>query len=261
MLNEITIRIGHRSFRILENASELVWLFISAARETFVRPFYSSLFLDQFYNLIYRSLPLVLVTAISTGSVMALQFGFGMERFGGKLYVPTVVTLSLVRELGPVFTCLMLAGRVGAGIAAELGSMTVTQQVDAIRALGTSPLKKLVIPRLLALIIGAPLLTLLADFFGIIGGLLVSMTELNIGFHLYVQKSYQAVTVSDVIVGTGKTVFFGLFIGLISCWHGLRRKQGTSAVGHATTHAVVLSSIFIVVSDFLLTKFFWIFKW
>ena len=261
MVPNVASRIGHEALKMVETAAELVLLLSESARKATKPPFYLAVIIEQFFHLIYRSLPLVLVTAWTTGSVMALQFGFGMERFGGKLYVPTVVSISIVRELGPVFTCLMLAGRVGAGIAAEIGGMVVTQQVDAIRALGTDPLKKLVIPRLLVLLIGTPLLTLLSDIFGILGGLLVSMAELNIGPHLYLQKSFEAVTATDVLVGTGKTVFFGLFIGVISCWAGLRTKKGTTGVGRSTTHAVVLSSIFIVVGDFLLTKLFWVFKW
>lgn len=252
---------GRRAAAVLEAVGDGVLFAGRAARATFSRPFYLSLALEQFRLLVVKSAPLVLVTATSTGAVMALQFGYGMERFGGKLYVPTVVALSIVRVLGPVFTCLMLAGRAGAGVAAELGSMQVTQQVDAIRALGTDPIKKLVVPRVLALTVGAPLLTLLADVAGIAGGMAVSTAALGFPPLLYVRKSYDALAAADMLVGTGKTVFFGAFIGIASSLAGLRTREGTVGIGHATTRAVVACSVFIMVGDVLFTKLSWILKW
>ena len=157
------------------------------------RTFYPYLVIEQRYQIGVRSFPLVSpATAMSTGAVMALQFGFGLERFGGKYYVPKVVALSLVRELGPVFTSLMLAGRIGAGITAEIGSMNVTQQIDAIRALGTSPIKKIVIPRVLACLIVLPLLTVIANFIGIFGSSF-HLPELNLGLDavsFFTKKSF-----------------------------------------------------------------------
>lgn len=253
--------VGGRLFTLFEATFEWSALVWATFRCAFTRPFGFSLVLEQFMLLIVKSAPLVFITALSTGAVMALQFGYGMERFGGKLYVPTIVAISIVRVLGPVFTCLMLAGRAGAGIAAELGSMAVTQQVDAIRALGTDPIKKLVVPRVLVLMVGAPLLTLMADILGITGGMLVSASGLQISPALYIQKSFEALKVADILVGTGKTVLFGLFIGFTSCFYGLRTREGTVGIGFSTTKAVVLSSIFIMVGDVFVTKVSWILKW
>lgn len=224
------------------------------------RPYYFGLVVEQIYLLGAKSLLLVFVTAVSTGLVMALQFGFGLEPFGGKMYVPKVVALSIIRELGPVFTCLMLAGRVGSGIASEIGSMKVTQQIDAIRALGTSPIKRLVVPRVLALLIVAPALTAMADVIGMFGGMVVSVLELKIGMHFYLQQMWEILTFYDLIMGTGKTLFFGLIIALTGCHYGFQTTGGTQGVGEATTRSVVTSSVLIFISDFVLTKVFWIFR-
>jgi phospholipid/cholesterol/gamma-HCH transport system permease protein len=222
------------------------------------RPFYPYLVIEQMYQIGVRSLTLVSATAISTGMVMALQFGYGLERFGGKYYVPKVVALSLVRELGPVFTSLMLAGRIGAGITAEIGSMNVTQQIDAIRALGTSPIKKIVIPRVLGCLIVLPLLTVIANFVGILGSLFVCSAELGIDPLFFYQKVTYTVVLTDFIVGVAKTLFFATFISLVGCYYGMRTTGGTQGVGIATTKSVVTSSILIVVSDSILTKIFWV---
>jgi len=226
------------------------------------RPFYPYLVVEQIYQIGIRSLSLVSATALSTGMVMALQFGFGLERFGGKYYVPKVVALSLVRELGPVFTSLMLAGRIGAGITAEIGSMNVTQQIDAIRALGTSPIKKIVIPRVLACLLVLPMLTIIANFIGIAGSLIIGVSELGLDPTFYYQKVVYTVTITDFTVGVVKTLFFAAFISIVGCYYGLNTKGGTQGVGIATTKSVVTSSILIVISDFFLTKLFWMVeKW
>lgn len=230
-----------------------------AWREAWRRPFYFRLIGQQVYLIGVASLPLVMITAASTGMVMALQFGLGLEKFGGKLYVPKIVSLSIVREMGPVFTCLMLAARVGAGIASELGSMTVTQQIDAIRALGTSPIKKIVIPRILGCLIAIPVLVTIANTVGIIGGTIVGMQELGLTQEFYIQKVFYTVTAADYLSGLGKTPFFALFIALISTYFGLTVKGGTQGVGIATTKAVVSSSIAILVGDYFLTKIFVVF--
>ncbi len=179
-------------------------LVYATARSVFRPPFYLNLLIEQFYQLGVKSLSLTSITALSTGMVMSLQFGLGLERFGGKLYVPKVVGLSIMRELGPVLTCLMLAGRVGSGIAAEIGSMNVTQQIDAIRALGTDPLKRIVIPRILAMLLIAPLLTVLADIVGIYGGMTLSFFELNIHPEFYFHEAVSALKFTDFSVAFGK---------------------------------------------------------
>jgi phospholipid/cholesterol/gamma-HCH transport system permease protein len=194
--------------------------------------------------------------------VMALQYGYGLQKFGGKLYIPKLVSLSIIKELGPVFTALMIAARVGAGIASEIGSMKVTQQIDAIRALGTSPIKKIVLPRFIALLISLPLLTAFADTVGILGGLVVAVTELQMDANFYLQKVFQTVIIFDYMTGIGKSVFFAIAIGTSACYFGMNAKDGTQGVGVATTQSVMVSSIIIVISDYFLTKMFWlIFVW
>lgn len=217
---------------------------------------------EQIYLIGVKSTPLVLITALSTGMVMALQYGLGLEKFGGKLYVPKLVATTVLREMGPVFTSLMMAARVGAGIASEIGSMVVTQQVDAIRALGTSPIQKIVVPRVLGLLICLPILVAVTNVIGNIGGLIIGVGELGLNPQYYIQKIHTTVTLSDYFSGFGKSFFFAIFIGLPACYCGLKVENGTREVGIATTNAVVISSILILVGDFFLTKFFWMIqKW
>lgn len=257
-ISHLFIRVGKFLIHFFNFAGGSVSLFLSTVRSLFRPPFYFGLFVEQCYTLGIRSCSLVFITALSTGFVMSLQFGYGLERFGGKLYVPKVVGMSIMRELGPVLTCLMLAGRVGSGIAAEIGSMNVTQQIDAIRALGTDPIKRIVIPRVLAMLIMAPLLTIFADLVGIGGGMLISMSELHINPDFFIYEGITSLKLTDFTLGVTKTVLFGLLISLTGCYYGLRTKGGTQGVGQATNHAVVTSSILIVISDFVLTKLFWI---
>ena len=226
--------------------------------ELFRGKFYGRLLVEQIHQIGVRSIPITVVTAASTGMVMALQFGLGLEKFGGKLYIPKIVSLSIVREMGPVFTCLLLAARVGAGIASELGSMTVTQQIDAIRALGTSPTKRIVIPRVLGALIAIPILSVFANFIGIFGAMLVGANDLGLDPTFFVQKVLQTVWVPDLVAGLGKTPFFAAAIALLSCYFGLNVKGGTQGVGNATRQAVVTSSICILIGDYFLTKLFWI---
>ncbi len=230
--------------------------------EGFKRPFYWSLLSDQIYLVGVRSLPLVLITAGSTGMVMALQYGLGLEKFGGKPYVPRLVASTILREMGPVFTSLMLAARVGAGIASEIGSMMVTQQIDAIRALGTSPVKKIVIPRILACLIVLPILVACANLVGNLGGLLIGSLELNIDAQFYFRRVIETSNIMDYLAGFGKSFFFAIFIAVPSCYYGLQVKNGTQEVGIATRKSVVASSLLILVGDFFLSKLFWIIeKW
>lgn len=227
-------------------------------RETFIGKVYWKLLTEQIYQIGMRSLPLVLITAGFTGMVMSLQFGLGLEKFGGKFYVPQLMAVTILREMGPVFTSLMLAARVGAGIASEIGSMTVTQQIDAIRALGTSPIKVIVIPRVLACLIALPILVAFANIVGNLGGLVIGAAELNLDPNFYLQKVLSTSKIGDYLSGFGKTFFFALFIAIPSCYFGLKVKNGTKEVGIATTKAVVVSSILILIGDFFLSKLFWI---
>jgi phospholipid/cholesterol/gamma-HCH transport system permease protein len=174
--------------------------------------------------------------------------------------VPKIVSLSIVRELGPVFACLMVASRVGAGFTSEIGSMKVTQQIDAIRALGTSPIKKIVIPRILASLIAVPLISVMATIIGIAGGVIVGMFDLQLDPWFYYQKIVTTVTLTDFFSGFGKTFFFALFISVTACYYGLHVSGGTRGVGRATTRSVVASCIFVVIGDYFLTKLFLLFE-
>lgn len=214
------------------------------------------LILEQMENIGVRSLSIVMLTAVFTGMVLALQMGNYLSRFGAKPYAGRILALSMLREMGPVLTALMIGGRVGAGITAEIGSMKVTEQIDALRSLGINPIQKLVLPRLLALMIMLPLLTILADFVGILGGLFISVMELDISMDFYLNSIIQFIKFQDLFSGLGKTFFFAFFIAVIACYNGLQVSGGADGVGRATTQTVVTSSITILVSDFFLTKLF-----
>ena len=203
-----------------------------------------------------QSISITNLTALFTGMVLALQTAYALAQFGGKLFVGRVVVLSLCRELGPTLTALMVAARVGAGITAELGTMAVTEQVDAIRALGASPIRKLVLPRVLAVVIMLPALTVLADFLGIVGGLFIAVFEIKVGAGFYISTILQSLKYNDLMHGLCKTPFFGFEIAIIGCYNGLNATGGADGVGRATTSSVVLSSITVLASDFFLTKLF-----
>jgi phospholipid/cholesterol/gamma-HCH transport system permease protein len=203
-----------------------------------------------------QSISITSLTAFFTGMVLALQTSYALAQFGGKLFVGRVVVLSICRELGPTLTALMVAARVGSGITAELGTMSVTEQVDALRALGASPIRKLVLPRVVAVTLMLPVLTLLADFLGMVGGLFIAVVEVKIGATFYLSTVQQSVHLNDVLHGLFKTPFFGLEIAMIGCYNGLGASGGADGVGRATTIAVVVSSIVVLMSDFFLTKLF-----
>ena len=201
------------------------------------------------------SLPIILLTAGFTGMVLAMQTAYGLHRFGAKNYIGNVVGLGILRELGPVLTAVMLCGRVGAGIAAEVASMVVTEQVDAIKALGASPITKLVTPRVVAAVIALPLLVVFADVVGIYGGLVVGVLDLKISAFTYYRSILYTILIRDVIEGLAKSSVFGFLLTTIALYKGLRTSGGTEGVGRATTEAVVTSSIMVFISNFFLTKF------
>lgn len=232
-------------------------LSVQIFKESFYGKFYFKNFIQQLFEVGIKSIPLIAVTALSTGMVMALQFGLGLEKFGGKLYVPKLVGITVLREMGPVFTSLLFAARVGAGMASEIGSMVVTQQIDALRALGTSPIKLIVIPRLLACMIALPILCVFANLISNSGALFVGAIDLNIDKDFYFLKLVTGVTLSDFFSGFMKSFFFAFIIAVSSCFMGLNVKTGTREVGIATTNAVVTASIFVLVGDYVLTKLFW----
>ncbi len=222
----------------------------------FLPPFNFELFLREIDNFGAGSIILVDIIALFTGMVLALQTIYGLSMYGAEMYVGSVVSLSLVRELGPVLTSIMVGARVGSGIAAEVGSMQVTEQIDAMRALGASPIKKLVAPKMFAGMITLPLLTVTADVIGVLGGMIIALLELDIDRIFYVNSVLTTITISDLLSGIGKTVFFGFLIAIIGCYFGLRTTGGTKGVGRSTTVTVVTISISILISDFFLTKLF-----
>ena len=249
-------RIGNRIINATRFAGGFARLSAQAFHELFLPPFPFKLILEQLSAIGADSFVLVLITGLATGSVMALQFGYGLARFGGTLYVPKLTALAILREMGPVFTSLLVAGRIGSGMASEIASMKVTQQIDAIRALGTSPIQRIVIPRLVACLIALPLLTLMADYVSLLGAMLIAKTELSINYSFFMAKVLETLTLADLFTGMAKTVVFAFFIAITACYRGLNTEGGTQGVGTTTTWVVVMSSIFIMVSDFFLTKFF-----
>jgi phospholipid/cholesterol/gamma-HCH transport system permease protein len=249
-------RFGRKGSQLVEYIGGLGQLLGQTFTAMVTRPFYSTALLDQMDELGVKSVSITGITALFTGMVLALQTAYSLEAFGGKMFVGRVVSLSLVRELGPVLTALMVGGRVGSGITAELGSMTVTEQVDALRAMAISPVRRLVVPRVLATIIMMPVLTAIADVLGILGGLGIAVLELQMTAQDYITSIWQQLSIADIFSGLSKTVFFGLEIAAIGCYNGLQAQGGAASVGEATTRTVVLASICVLVSDFFLTKLF-----
>ncbi|MFN7973882.1 MAG: ABC transporter permease [Acidobacteriota bacterium] len=225
-------------------------------REIWRPPYEGRILLAQLDHQGFTSISIATITALFTGMVLALQVGYSLSSYGAKVFLGEIVSLALIRELGPVLTCLMVGGRVGAGITAEIGTMVVTEQVDAIRALATDPIRKLVTPKVMAALIAFPMLTALADFVGVMGGMIIAYLQYNIGFSYYTTHVLQAVHYRDMASGVGKTVFFGFFVTLIACYNGLNASGGADGVGKATTNTVVGASIAILISDFFLTKAF-----
>ncbi|MBT3535973.1 MAG: ABC transporter permease [Rhodospirillaceae bacterium] len=221
-----------------------------------VPPFYPRLLFRQIVEIGYYSLPVVGLTAIFTGMVLALQSYTGFARFNAEGAIANVVVLSITRELAPVLTGLMVAGRIGAAMAAEIGTMTVTEQVDALTTLSTNPFKYLVAPRLIAGILMLPLLVLVADIIGVMGGYLVSVHKLGFNPTVYLQRTWEFLEPLDVISGLVKAGVFGFLISLMGCYHGYYSKGGAQGVGAATTNAVVSASILILASNYLITELF-----
>jgi phospholipid/cholesterol/gamma-HCH transport system permease protein len=208
-----------------------------------------------------RSLVVALTAALFTGMVLALQSAVNMARFGAENYVGPVVALSILRELGPVLTAILVGGKVASGITAELGSMKVTEQIDALRSLGVNYVKKLIVPRLLAALLVFPLVTVLADGVGLFGGMLIVVFERNVDAYLYWNTISYWVVVKDFLTGIGKSVVFGGLVTLIGCYNGLATEGGTEGLGRSTTATVVQVAMAVIISDFFLTKLFFFLFW
>lgn len=229
-------------------------LAFKAILNLFRRPRYIRETFEQMDLIGVGSLTIIILTGFFTGGVLALQTASTLRSFGAVGLTGQLVSMSLVRELGPVLSALMIAGRIGSGIASELGSMVVTDQINAMRALGTDPVKKLVTPRMMATVSMLPLLTAVCDFFGLIGGWLVSLYELKLRTSLFWSVAFDSLTYEDLIGGLGKPLVFGFIVAMIGCHHGLRTWGGTQGVGRATTKSVVAASILVIISDFILNK-------
>jgi phospholipid/cholesterol/gamma-HCH transport system permease protein len=249
-------RFGKKGAGIVEYLGGLGTLLVQTLHAAVTRPFYGSEVIAQMDDLGVKSVSITGITALFTGMVLALQTAYALAAFGGKMFIGQVVAVSLVRELGPVLTALMVGGRVGSGITAELGSMTVTEQVDALRSMAVSPIRRLVLPRVLAIVIMLPILTALADVLGIFGGLFIAVVELRMTPPDYLNSIWNHLAIQDITSGIAKTFFFGLIVAIIGCYNGLQVSGGATSVGHATTRTVVGASISILVSDFFLTKLF-----
>lgn len=217
-------------------------------------PIYWSLLFKQMMRIGYFSLPVVGLTAFFTGGALALQIYIGTARYGAEVYLPVVVLVGITRELGPVIAGLMVAGRVAAAIAAELGTMRVTEQIDALTTLATNPVKYLVVPRLVAAVITMPILVAIADAIGIFGGYVVATSSLGFTGSIYLKHTIDALDVMDVSSGLIKAAAFGFLIALMGCYHGFHSKGGAQGVGRATTSAVVSASILILAANYILTN-------
>jgi phospholipid/cholesterol/gamma-HCH transport system permease protein len=245
--------------KIMGSIGELAYLWIDTLRYGFRRPFEIRSLLAQMDEIGVRSLLIVIVSSFFVGMVLAVQVAYSEANFAGRVMVGIGVGVAITREFGPLLTALLVGGRVSAGITSVIGSMKVTEQVDAIRLMGASPAKKLVFPRVLAAIIMLPLLTAVADFMGIFGGLVVSLVDIKMTFTTYVYQVQRAVSLTDFFGGIFKAVFFGFFISLIGCYNGLKVEGGAEGVGKATTRSVVASSVCVMISDYFLTKLLIIF--
>ena len=222
----------------------------------FLPPFYPAQILRQMIEIGYFSLPVVGLTAIFTGMVLALQSYTGFARFNAESVIPNVVVISITRELGPVLASLMVAGRIGAAIAAEIGTMRVTEQIDALVTLSTNPFKYLVAPRLIGGVLMMPLLVIVADTIGILGGFLVSIHKLGFNPALYLRNTMEFIQIIDVVSGLVKAAVFGFLIALMGCYNGFHSGGGAQGVGKATTNAVVTSSALILIFNYIITELF-----
>ena len=233
---------------------EYVYLTSAAFYGVFTRPFYRHDIVEQFDQIGAGSLTVVLLAGLFTGAALASQSGLTLDQFGARPVVGRLVSASMIKELGPVLTALMLTGRIGSGIAAEIGSMVVTDQINALRALGTDPVRKLVVPRVLAGIFMAPVLTVISDFVGIVGGWMVARYQLQVATGLYWSSITQALYMQDVWMGLAKPFILGFVIVSVACHVGLRTSGGTQGVGISTTKAVVIGSVGVIAMDFFVTR-------
>ena len=244
---------GRAAFDFLASMGRIAFFTASAIRWTITPPYYGRQLLRQIIDIGYYSLPVVGLTTLFSGMVLALQSYTGFARFSAEDTVATVVVLSVTRELGPVLAGLMVAGRIGASMAAEIGTMRVTDQIDALDTLSTRPMQYLVAPRLLAGTFCLPFLVLVGDIIGVFGGYIVGVYRLGFNASLYLSRTLEFLEFSDVMLGLVKAAVFGFILSVMGCFHGYYSGRGAEGVGRATTNAVVYSAILILVADFIIT--------
>ena len=233
---------------------EYVRLQVATMRAIATPPYYARDIVEQFEHIGLGSLTVVILTGFFTGAVLALQSGITLDQFGARPFVGRLISASMIKELGPVLTGLMLAGRIGSGIAAELGSMVVTDQINALRALGTDPVRKLVVPRVIAGFFMAPVLTVIADTVGIVGGWLIATVQLRVSSGIYWASIIEGLYLEDIWMGLIKPFCLGYVIVTIGCHVGLRTKGGTQGVGRSTTNAFLAAAVAVIVVDFFVTR-------
>ena len=251
----ITYRIGHYLENLSNSLGEATCLAIDTFKWMFRKPYNINNIINQMVIIGVHSLPVTSLTALFTGMVLALQTGYSsLNMFNEPLYVGTVVGFSIVKELGPVLTAIVISGRVGARITAELGTMKVTEQIDALYTLGTNPVKYLAVPRFIACLCLIPVLTVFSIFWGITGGLIVSIFKLNVPLTIYRDDILNYMVIGDLFHGLIKSFFFGFIIVLVSCYKGFTTKGGAEGVGRSTTEAVVTSMVLILVSDYFISS-------
>jgi phospholipid/cholesterol/gamma-HCH transport system permease protein len=246
-------KVGSLSMDFVEESGKVTMLLWNATILIFRHPFNLKNIFKQMEEVGINSIPVVLITGAFTGAVLALQSYTGFKRFNAETFVGTVVALSMTRELGPVLTGLMVSGRVGSAMAAELGTMQVTEQIDALYTLAVNPIKYLIVPRLLAAIIMMPVLVIFADIIGITGGYLVSVKILGSNPHIYMERTWNYLEFNDIYSGLLKACVFGIIIATISCYQGFYTQGGAEGVGRATTKAVVLSCLLILIFNYIIT--------
>ncbi|MBI4496259.1 MAG: ABC transporter permease [Deltaproteobacteria bacterium] len=252
-MKDLAAYLGFWTIRLLEEAGRIMILFGQTLLWTFRPPLNLRNFFKQVEQVGIHSVPVVLITGTFTGMVLALQSFTGFKRFNAEAFVGTVVALSMTRELGPVLSGLMVSGRVGSAMAAELGTMQVTEQIDALYTLATNPIKYLIVPRFLAALIVMPILTVFADAIGIAGGYLVSVNLLGSNPTIYLRRTYDYLSLEDIYIGLLKACIFGMIIAIIGCYQGFHAQGGAEGVGKATTRAVVLSSLLILIANYIVT--------
>jgi phospholipid/cholesterol/gamma-HCH transport system permease protein len=253
--NGFVIRLGAMAQRFFGTAGRMSIFTAQTVTLVFRRPFRLGLITEQMQNMGIYSLPIALLTAMFTGMVLVLQTATGLERFGAKHTASGIAAIAFAREIGPVLTSVVLAGRVGAGIAAEVGTMKVTEQIDALRTLATNPIHYLVVPRFIAGLFMLPVITIFADCIGLLGGYLVGVYNIGIPSQLYLQTTRDWLALQDLTSGIFKTTVFGMIIAVVACYQGFNAEGGAEGVGRATTRAVVTGSILILISNYFLTDF------